>query len=112
MNINNLIIIVKKKIKENVSVEDIDIEDKTFLHKNHQCLVFEMLSYDLYQLLRNTRFNGVSLNLISEFGQQILKCLEFLCLPEINIIHSDLKPENILLCNLCHGFLCFNVGNN
>ena len=27
---------MKKKIKENVSVEDIDIEDKTFLHKNHE----------------------------------------------------------------------------
>ena len=36
MNINNLIIIVKKKIKKNVSVEDISIEDKTFLHKNHK----------------------------------------------------------------------------
>ena len=36
MNINDLILIVKKKIKENVLVEDIDIEDKTFLHKNHE----------------------------------------------------------------------------
>ena len=36
MNINDLILIVKKKIKENISVESIDIEDKTFLHKHHQ----------------------------------------------------------------------------
>ncbi len=36
MNINDLIIIVKKKIKANLSVENIDVEDKTFLHKNHQ----------------------------------------------------------------------------
>ena len=36
MNINDLTSIVKKKIKENVSVESIDIEDKTFLHKHHQ----------------------------------------------------------------------------
>jgi len=36
MNINDLILIVKKKIKENVSLESIDIEDKTFLHKHHQ----------------------------------------------------------------------------
>ena len=36
MNINDLILIVKKKIKENISVESIDIEDKTFLHKDHQ----------------------------------------------------------------------------
>lgn len=33
----------------------------TFVHVNHQCLVFEMLSYNLYDLLRNTQFYGVSL---------------------------------------------------
>jgi len=36
MNINELIIIVKKKIENNISCDKIDIEDKTFLHKNHQ----------------------------------------------------------------------------
>ena len=36
MNINDLILIVKKKINENILVEDISIEDKTFLHKNHK----------------------------------------------------------------------------
>ena len=36
MNINDLILIVKKKINESVSVESINIEDKTFLHKNHK----------------------------------------------------------------------------
>ena len=36
----------------------------TFVHKNHTCLVFEHLSYNLYDLLRNTSFHGVSLNLV------------------------------------------------
>ena len=36
MNINDLILIVKKKINEKISIETIDIEDKTFLHKNHK----------------------------------------------------------------------------
>ena len=36
MNINNLILIVKKKINKSLSVENIEIEDKTFLHKNHK----------------------------------------------------------------------------
>ena len=56
-----------------------------------------MLSYNLYELLRNTRFRGVSLNLTKKFARQILKCLAFLALPEVSIIHCDLKPENILL---------------
>ena len=35
MEINQLILLVKKKIKNNVSIENISIEDKTFLHKSH-----------------------------------------------------------------------------
>ena len=35
MNINNLIAIVKKKLKDEIVIEKIDIEDKTYLHKNH-----------------------------------------------------------------------------
>ena len=35
MNINELIAIVKKKIEDEIVVENITIEDKTFLHKNH-----------------------------------------------------------------------------
>ena len=35
MNIDELITNVKKKIKKNINVENILIEDKTFLHKNH-----------------------------------------------------------------------------
>lgn len=31
---------------------------RTFEHRNHQCLVFEMLSFNLYELLKNTRFKG------------------------------------------------------
>lgn len=43
-----------------------------FIHKNHQCIVFELLSLNLYELLKNTRFIGVSLKLIAKFGQQLL----------------------------------------
>ena len=35
MNINELITNVKKKIKKNINMKNILIEDKTFLHKNH-----------------------------------------------------------------------------
>ena len=35
MNINELIAIVKKKLVNQIDIENINIEDKSFLHKNH-----------------------------------------------------------------------------
>ena len=35
MDINELIAIVKKKLQNNISIERIDVDDKSFLHKNH-----------------------------------------------------------------------------
>ena len=35
MNINELEAIVKKKLKSQIKIDKIDIEDKSFLHKNH-----------------------------------------------------------------------------
>ena len=35
MNINQLIKIVKHKLNKNIICEKIEIQDKTFLHKNH-----------------------------------------------------------------------------
>mgnify|MGYP001416058997 CR=1 FL=1 len=35
MNINALIAIVKKKLYAKIIIENMKIEDKTFLHKNH-----------------------------------------------------------------------------
>jgi BolA protein len=35
MDINELIAIVKKKLTDQINIESIKIEDKSFLHKNH-----------------------------------------------------------------------------
>jgi BolA protein len=35
MDINDLIAIVKKKLQNHINIENIKIEDKSFLHKNH-----------------------------------------------------------------------------
>ena len=35
MNINDLIAIVKNKLKKNINIENIKIEDKSFLNKKH-----------------------------------------------------------------------------
>ena len=36
MDINQLLEIVKKKILDNDLIEDVKLEDKSFLHKNHK----------------------------------------------------------------------------
>ena len=36
MNINELIAIVKSKLQDKIIIENIEIEDKSFLHKNHK----------------------------------------------------------------------------
>ena len=36
MDINELIAIVKKKLLEQINIQSINIEDKSFLHKNHK----------------------------------------------------------------------------
>ena len=36
MNINELIAIVKNKLEKKIIIQDLKIEDKSFLHKNHK----------------------------------------------------------------------------
>jgi dual specificity tyrosine-phosphorylation-regulated kinase 2/3/4 len=50
---------------------------------------------NLYELIKNNNFNGLSLELIRRFSIQILNSIHFL--RKHDIIHCDLKPENILL---------------
>ena len=35
MDINELIAIVKKKLSDQIDIESVKVEDKSFLHKNH-----------------------------------------------------------------------------
>ena len=66
-----------------------------FMHQNHLCLVFELLAVNLYDLLRQNKFKGLSLNLIRMIVKQCLEAL--VAIGEKNIVHCDLKPENIML---------------
>jgi dual specificity protein kinase YAK1 len=67
----------------------------TFIHAKHLCLVFELLSSNLYELIRQNSFRGLSTSLVRVFTAQLLDALTVL--NEARIIHCDLKPENILL---------------
>nr|CAD7577968.1 unnamed protein product [Timema californicum] len=66
-----------------------------FQHKNHTCLVFEMLEQNLYDFLKQNKFSPLPLKYIRPILQQVLTAL--LKLKQLGLIHADLKPENIML---------------
>ena len=66
-----------------------------FTHKNHTCLVFEMLEQNLYDFLKQNKFQPLPLKYIRPITQQVLTAL--LKLKQLGLIHADLKPENIML---------------
>ncbi|KAF2115715.1 kinase-like domain-containing protein [Lophiotrema nucula] len=70
----------------------------TFIHRQHLCLVFELLSVNLYELIKQNQFRGLSTTLVRVFAQQLINGLALL--GKAKLIHCDLKPENILLKNL------------
>lgn len=80
-----------------------DAEDKNhivrlqdwFVHQGHLCIVFELLTYNLFELIKENQFRGLSINLVRLFTKQLLESL--IILEEARVIHCDLKPENILL---------------
>lgn len=66
-----------------------------FQFRNHMCITFELLSINLYELIKKNKFQGFSLQLVRKFAHSMLQCLE--ALHRNRIIHCDLKPENVLL---------------
>ncbi|XP_007888657.1 dual specificity tyrosine-phosphorylation-regulated kinase 2-like [Callorhinchus milii] len=68
---------------------------ESFSFRNHICMTFELLSMNLYELIKKNKFQGFSLPLVRKFAHSILQCLD--ALYKNHIIHCDLKPENILL---------------
>ena len=84
-------------------LKNLDREDKNhvihikeaFCFRDHLCITFEILSINLYELLKSNGFNGLSLSLIQRFTFQLLSGLKLA--KDQKIIHCDLKPENILL---------------
>lgn len=66
-----------------------------FTFRNHVCITFELLSMNLYELIKKGKYSGFTIALVRKFAHAILQCLELLF--RNRIIHCDLKPENILL---------------
>ena len=91
-----------------------------FQHKNHTCLVFELLEQNLYDFLKQNKFSPLPLKYIRPIMQQVMNpslayrlCISWLHfsllfslsqvltallkLKQLGLIHADLKPENIML---------------
>lgn len=66
-----------------------------FTFRNHMCITFELLSINLYELIKKNKFQGFSLQLVRKFSHSLLQCLD--ALHNNKIIHCDMKPENVLL---------------
>ncbi|KAI1732841.1 protein kinase domain-containing protein [Ditylenchus destructor] len=66
-----------------------------FNFRNHKCITFELMSINLYELIKKNKFQGFNLALVRKFAYSMLQCLELL--NRNHLIHCDLKPENVLL---------------
>jgi dual specificity protein kinase YAK1 len=66
-----------------------------FIFRDHLCIVFELLSASIYDLLKENMFQGLSLNFSRLIISQILEAMQVV--KDAKLVHCDLKPENILL---------------
>ncbi|KAJ4349771.1 U4/U6 small nuclear ribonucleoprotein prp4 [Didymosphaeria variabile] len=85
-------------------VNDADPQDKrhvirllsSFDHKGHLCAVFEHMSKNLRDLLKeNTNGHGLSLQAVRSYSRQMFIGLQHL--QNCQVVHCDLKPDNILV---------------
>lgn len=65
-----------------------------FVFRDHLCIVFELLAASILDLLKQTNYQGVSLNINRILLQHILDGMKII--KEAKLIHCDMKPENIL----------------
>ena len=62
-----------------------------FYFRNHLCIAMELLSINLYELIKANGFVGFTTALIRRFTNQMLMSLSLM--RQYRIVHCDLKPE-------------------
>jgi serine/threonine protein kinase len=69
----------------------------SFEWRGHLCVITELLSINLYDLLRTTQFRGLSLALVRKFARQLLTTLMFLRFETVSIIHCVAEDTPVLV---------------
>src|ERR1700728_3208125 len=69
-----------------------------FYFRNHLCIAMELLSINLYELIKANGFVGFTTTLIRRFTSQMLLSLSLM--RHHRIVHCDLKPEVKRFCVL------------
>lgn len=75
--------------------QNISILFDVFDYNGHLCIVMELLSWDLYTVLKKRNYIGIPVTLVQSVAKNLLKVL--IALKRCEIIHCDIKPENVLL---------------
>jgi dual specificity tyrosine-phosphorylation-regulated kinase 2/3/4 len=75
----------------------------SFTFRAHICMVFEMLSMNLYEYSKIHKFASVTFRDLQLFARQILNGLKWI--HDKGVIHCDLKPENILFASAESSYL-------
>ena len=69
--------LVEVKVLEHIKREDVHDNHHVvhaiehFYFRNHLCITFELLSINLYELIKNNKFQGLDLNLIRKISKQV-----------------------------------------
>ncbi|KAJ2937044.1 hypothetical protein H1R20_g52, partial [Candolleomyces eurysporus] len=93
--------LVEVKILDNLRKWDADEKHHVakmiehFYFRSHLCIAMELLSINLYELIKANGFVGFTTALIRRFTSQMLMSLSLM--RHHRIVHCDLKPENVLL---------------
>ncbi|KAH9901650.1 hypothetical protein C8Q73DRAFT_253672 [Cubamyces lactineus] len=93
--------LVEIKILENLKKWDAEEKhhvikmNEHFYFRGHLCIAMELLSINLYELIKANNFHGFTTGLIRRFTSQMLQSLALM--RHHRIVHCDLKPENVLL---------------